>query len=162
MALPFARGVPSPAAGGGSGATGGDEQGAEMAGIGNRVALGAAGALLAATLAAGAGPGAGRVGALAETAPTPTGTPASVAAETLSLGGWAFDLDPGEALVVYVTARNEDLGGATLRLQPFARTTDGFVPLPSFETAASGRLAGAAVGDALVLDGVEQRAGGGR
>ncbi len=94
--------------------------------------------------AAAVGPSAGR----SETDPA-ADPPAT--ATTVALGGWTFDLDPAEPLVVYVIARTASLDGATVRLQPFARTTFGFVPLPSYETAATGRLATAEPGDAFVL-----------
>src|SRR5581483_8154077 len=105
------------------------------------------GAVVALLLTAAAvGPSAGR----SET--DPAADPAAMATATaVALGGWTFDLDPAEPLVVYVIGRTASLDGATLRLQPFARTTFGFVPLPSYETAATGRLAAAEPGDAFVL-----------
>jgi hypothetical protein len=97
------------------------------------------------TTAAAAGQTAGPSQAEQASAPPPA------TATAVALGGWTFDLDPNEPLVVYVIGRTATLEGATVRLQPFARTTYGFVPLPSYETAATGRLATIDAGDALVL-----------
>jgi hypothetical protein len=112
--------------------------------MGWRGSVRAALAALLLTTAAAAGQTAGRPEA------EPGGAPPA-SATAVALGGWTFDLDPAEPLVVYVVGRTTTLEGATVRLQPFARTAFGFVPLPSYETDATGRLAAVEAGDALVL-----------
>lgn len=70
----------------------------------------------------------------------------------VQVDGFEYDIPKDVAVVGYVIKRDQFMTGSTVRMRLFVRDSSGeYLPMPWFETAATGNLANARIGDAYVL-----------
>lgn len=70
----------------------------------------------------------------------------------VEVDGFEYDVPRDVAVVGYVIKRDQFMTGSTVRMRLFVRDSSGeYLPLPWFETAATGNLTNARIGDAYVL-----------
>lgn len=69
----------------------------------------------------------------------------------VSVDGFDYDIPNDVAVVGYVVKRSQGLNGAVVELRLFLRDNETYLPIPPFETSATGNLSNARIGDAFVL-----------